>query len=49
MKQCLSCGKDIVSRNVYCNNKCHSLTPTYKGANKGNGRKSRKKYYIGNE
>lgn len=25
---------------------CHSLTPTYKGANKGNGRKDRKKYYI---
>ena len=24
---------------------CHSLTPTYKGANKGNGRKERKKYY----
>lgn len=23
---------------------CHSLTPTYKGANKGNGRKNRKKY-----
>lgn len=23
---------------------CHSLTPTYKGANKGNGRKGRKKY-----
>lgn len=23
---------------------CHSLTPTYKGANKGNGRKERKKY-----
>lgn len=25
---------------------CHSLTSTYKGANKGNGRKGRKKYYI---
>ena len=24
---------------------CHSLTSTYKGANKGKGRKSRKKYY----
>lgn len=24
---------------------CYSLTPTYKGANKGNGRKERKKYY----
>ena len=23
---------------------CHSLTPTYKGANKGNGRKERKQY-----
>lgn len=23
---------------------CHSLTPTYKGVNKGNGRKERKKY-----
>jgi Zn finger protein HypA/HybF involved in hydrogenase expression len=23
---------------------CHSLTPTYKGANRGNGRKERKKY-----
>lgn len=23
---------------------CHSLTPTYKGANKGQGRKERKKY-----
>ena len=23
---------------------CHSLTPTYKGANKGNGRKDLKKY-----
>jgi len=25
---------------------CHSLTKTYKGANKGNGRKARKKYYL---
>lgn len=25
---------------------CHSLTSTYKGANKGNGRKERKKYFI---
>lgn len=25
---------------------CHSLTSTYKGANKGNGRKDRKKYYV---
>ncbi len=25
---------------------CHSLTPTYKGANKGNGRKDRKKYSL---
>ena len=25
---------------------CHSLTPTYKGINKGNGRKDRKKYYL---
>lgn len=25
---------------------CHSLTSTYKGANKGNGRKNRKKYYL---
>ena len=25
---------------------CHSLTPTYKGANKGNGRKDREKYYT---
>ena len=25
---------------------CHSLTSTYKGANKGNGRKSRKKYTL---
>jgi hypothetical protein len=25
---------------------CHSLTPTYKGTNKGNGRKDRKKYYL---
>lgn len=24
---------------------CHSLTPTYKGLNRGNGRKSRAKYY----
>ena len=24
---------------------CHSLTSTYKGANKGQGRKDRKKYY----
>ena len=29
---------------VLCPN-CHSLTKTYKGANKGNGRTSRKKYY----
>ena len=29
---------------VLCPN-CHSLTATYKGANKGNGRKERKKYY----
>lgn len=28
---------------VLCPN-CHSLTPTYKGANLNNGRKSRKKY-----
>jgi len=26
---------------------CYSLTSTYKGANKGNGRHSRSKYYIG--
>lgn len=25
---------------------CHSLTKTYKGANKGNGRKDRKKYSL---
>ena len=25
---------------------CHSLTPTYKGANKCNGRKDRKKYSL---
>ena len=25
---------------------CHSLTATYKGANKGNGRKERKKYSL---
>lgn len=25
---------------------CHSLTKTYKGANKGNGRKERNKYYL---
>ena len=25
---------------------CHSLTSTYKGANKGNGRKDRKKYSL---
>ena len=25
---------------------CHSLTETYKGANRGNGRKERRKYYI---
>lgn len=25
---------------------CHSLTATYKGANRGNGRKSRKKYDL---
>jgi len=25
---------------------CHSLTSTYKGANKGNGRKERKKYSL---
>ena len=25
---------------------CHSLTSTYKGANKGNGRKDRKKYNL---
>ena len=24
---------------------CHSLTATYKGANRGNGRKARNKYY----
>lgn len=29
---------------VLCPN-CHSLTATYKGANKGKGRKERKKYY----
>lgn len=28
---------------ILCPN-CHSLTPTYKGANKGHGRKDRKKY-----
>ena len=28
---------------ILCPN-CHSLTPTYKGANRGNGRKGRKKY-----
>lgn len=30
---------------VLCPN-CHSLTATYKGANKGNGRKDRKKYSL---
>jgi hypothetical protein len=25
---------------------CHSLTKTYKGANKGRGRKARRKYYL---
>lgn len=30
---------------VLCPN-CHSLTATYKGANKGNGRKQRKKYSL---
>lgn len=25
---------------------CHSLTATYKGANRGNGRKARKKYSL---
>lgn len=30
---------------VLCPN-CHSLTPTYKGANKGNGRKDRSKYNL---
>ncbi len=25
---------------------CHSLTKTYKGANKGGGRTYRKKYYL---
>ena len=30
---------------VICPN-CHSLTFTYKGANKGRGRKNRKKYYA---
>lgn len=30
---------------VLCPN-CHSLTPTYKGANKENGRKDRLKYYY---
>lgn len=31
----------------YKNNKdCHSLTSTYKGANKGNGRKDRKVYSL---
>lgn len=28
---------------ILCPN-CHSLTPTYKGANKGHGRKDRKQY-----
>lgn len=28
---------------------CHSLTATYKGANKGNGRKDRKKYSLYNK
>ena len=27
---------------------CHSLTPTYKGANLGNGRKERNKYNLPN-
>lgn len=31
---------------VLCPN-CHSLTPTYKGANMGNGRHNRSDYYIG--
>lgn len=31
---------------ILCPN-CHSLTPTYKGANRGHGRKNRKKYYVG--
>ena len=28
---------------------CHSLTSTYKGANRGKGRTSRNKYYIGGD
>lgn len=36
-------NNDENNLDLLCPN-CHSLTPTYKGANRGNGRKQRKKY-----
>lgn len=38
-------NNDESNLTVLCPN-CHSLTATYKGANKGNGRKDRKKYSL---
>ena len=38
-------NNDEDNLDVLCPN-CHSLTGTYKGSNKGNGRKERKKYTI---
>ena len=40
---CLNCGIKLNKNKKFCSINCHSLTSTYKGANK-NGRKSRKKY-----
>lgn len=39
-------NNDESNLDLICPN-CHSLTATYKGANKGYGRKERSKYYIG--
>ena len=38
-------NNDESNLTVLCPN-CHSLTATYKGANRGNGRKDRKKYSL---
>lgn len=40
-----STDNDEDNLDLLCPN-CHSLTATYKAANKGSGRKERQKYYL---
>ena len=47
VNKCTKCGAEFETKNpkrVICPN-CDALTPTYKGLNKGNGRKARALHY----